>query len=67
MFRNYRGPCWDRTNDPPDIHRDALTTELRIRDYLLVIKTLKNNLFVDPVGIEPTTLPICIGMLLPLS
>ena len=33
MFRNYRGPCWDRTNDPPDIHRDALAAELRIRDY----------------------------------
>jgi hypothetical protein len=33
MFRNFRGPCWDRTNDPPDMYRDALTSELRIRDY----------------------------------
>jgi hypothetical protein len=48
MFRNYSGPCWDRTNDPPDMYRDALTTELRIR------KKIK-NLVVDPVGIEPTT------------
>ncbi len=32
MFRQYRGPCWDRTNDPPDMYRDAHAAELRVRD-----------------------------------
>ena len=50
MFRSLiSGPCWDRTNDPPDMHRDALTAELRIR------KTQRTKITVDPVGIEPTT------------
>ena len=33
MFRFFSGPCWDRTNDPPDMYRDALIGQLRYKFF----------------------------------
>ena len=56
-------PAGIRTQDPPDLNRDALLAEMLPK---ILINSIKVN-FVIPLGFEPRTLPIEIGMLFQLN